>query len=62
MTKANETATSSFWTLFNDLRTTRSSHESLNTDSALLACKTGQLEQLHNMRAELAVAKQGVGL
>ena len=62
MTKANETSTSSFWTLFNNLRTTRSSHESLDADSSLLAGKTDQLEQLHNLRAELAVAKQGVAL
>ena len=62
MTKANIAATSSFLTVLKELRTTRTSYETLLAAGAPVCDGQNHLERLHSMRAELAVARQGVGL
>ena len=62
MTKANIAPTSSFWTLFKELRTTRTSYEALLAAGMPLNNRANHLERLHTIRAEMAVARQGIGL
>lgn len=60
MTKAKIAATSSVRRLFNQLRATRNSHETLY--AARICDGADHLERLHNLRAEGAVTMQGLGL
>ena len=62
MTKVNVDASASFRTLFNELRTTRSSYEALRSSGGTLCDRVNHLEHLHSLRAELATARQGTGL
>lgn len=62
MTKVNIVASTSFRTLFNELRATRSSYETLRSTGGTLCDRVNHVERLQTLRAELASARQGIGL